>query len=248
VRAALCAFAFALSFAAAARDARGFEVPELRAHVLDRADLLPAQSEQALERTLTDFERSTGHQVVVHVTPSLEELEIEDYSLRTAEAWKVGQKNLDNGVILTVAPNERRVRIEVGYGLEGVLPDALAARIVRDVILPEFRAGHMDRGVVAGTRAILDVISGEQLPLPAQGRRARPSTWVVLLWIGFILAMLLVRGLFFSPTFGGTRVGRRGRSGMTWGGGGFGRGGGFGGGGFSGGGGGFGGGGASGRW
>ncbi len=226
-------------------------MPELRAHVLDRAGLLPTASAQALERTLTDFERSTGHQVVVHVTPSLEGLEIEDYSLRTAEAWKVGQQNLDNGVILTVAPDERRVRIEVGYGLEGVLPDALGARIVRDVILPEFRAGRMDQGVVAGTRAILDVISGEVLPLPER-TQGRPSKWIVLLWLVIVVALLLSRGFFFTPPFGGPGMGRGRRSGGSWGGG-LGRGGGFGGGGFggggvAGGGGGFGGGGASGRW
>jgi len=211
--------------------------------VLDRAGLLPSQSAQVLERSLSDFERSTGHQVVVHVTPSLEELEIEDYSIQTAEAWKVGQQNLDNGVILTVAPNERRVRIEVGYGLEGVLPDAVAARIVRDVILPEFRADRMDQGVVAGTRAILAVISGETLPLPAQGGRPAPSKWIVLLWIVFVVVMLAARGLFFTPIFGGPGMRRARRaSGLPP------FGGGFGGGGFSGGGGGFGGGGASGRW
>ena len=217
--------------------------------MLDRAGLLPLQSAQALERSLSDFERSTGHQVVVHVTPSLEGLEIEDYSIKTAEAWKVGQRKLDNGVILTVAPNERGVRIEVGYGLEGVLPDAVAARIVRDVILPEFRAGRMDEGVLAGTRAILAVISGETLPLPAQDRPA-PSKWIVLLWIVFVVLMLVSRGLFYTPLFGGPGMGRTRRgSGLPPFGGGFGRGGGgFGGGGFSGGGGGFGGGGASGRW
>ncbi|MEX2205084.1 MAG: TPM domain-containing protein [Myxococcota bacterium] len=218
--------------------------------MLDRAGLLPSASAQELERTLTDFERSTGHQVVVHVTPSLEGLEIEEYSIKTAEAWKIGQQNLDNGVILTVAPNERRVRIEVGYGLEGVLPDAAAVRIVRDVILPEFRAGRMDRGVLAGTRAILAVIAGEVLPLPAQGGQAGPSKWIVLLWIVFVVLMLVSRGLFFTPPFGGPGLGRGRRSGgMGPFGGGFGRGGGgFGGGGFGGGGGGFGGGGASGRW
>ncbi len=247
MRAAL--FAAALACLAFPRAAGAIDVPDLRAHVLDRAGLLPAQSAQALERSLADFERSTGHQVVVHVTPSLEDLEIEDYSLETAEAWRVGQKNLDNGVILTVAPNERWVRIEVGYGLEGALPDALAARIVRDVILPEFRAGRMDQGVVAGTRAILSVISGEALPLPAQAGRPPASTWIVLLWIAIVVVLLVSRGLFFTPIFGGPGMRRTGgSSGLPPFGGGFGRGGGFGGGGFSGGGGGFGGGGASGRW
>jgi uncharacterized protein len=218
-------------------------------HVLDRAGLLPAQTARALEQSLVEFERTTGHQVVVHVTPSLEGLEIEDYSIQLAQAWKVGQKTLDNGVIVTVAPNERRVRIEVGYGLEGVLPDALAARIVGDVIVPEFRTGRMDQGVVAGTRAILAVISGEVLPLPARDAERPMSKWIVLIWVAFVIVMILSRGLFFTPPFGGPGMRRSGRSsGIPPYGGGFGRGGGFGGGGFSGGGGGFGGGGASGRW
>jgi len=217
--------------------------------VLDRAGLLSRQTEAALEQSLVEFERKTGHQVVVHITPSLEGLEIEDYSIKTAEAWKIGQKGLDNGVILTVAPNERRVRIEVGYGLEGVLPDALSGRIISDVITPEFRAGRMEQGVVSGTRAILDVISGEVLPLPARDVAPQAPRWVGLVWIAFIVIMLLARGFFFIPPFGGTGVRRRGGyGGIPPFGGGFGRGGGFGGGGFSGGGGGFGGGGASGRW
>ncbi len=235
---------------ALARFAVALEIPELSAHVLDRAGLLPAPTARALEQTLVEFERTTGHQVVVHVTPSLEGLEIEDYSIHLAEAWKAGQKSLDNGVILTVAPNERRVRIEVGYGLEGVLPDAVAARIVGDVIVPEFRAGRPDEGVVAGTRAILAVISGEVLPLPQRASERPASNWIVLLWVVFVIAMLLSRAFFFTPPFGGPGMRRTGRSfGVPPFGGGFGRGGGFGGGGgFSGGGGGFGGGGASGRW
>ena len=217
--------------------------------MLDRAGLLPAPTARALEQSLVEFERTTGHQVVVHVTPSLEGFEIEDYSMQLAEAWKIGQKSLDNGVILTVAPNERSVRIEVGYGLEGVLPDALAARIVGDVIVPEFQAGRMDQGVVAGTRAILAVISGEVLPLPPRDGERPMSRWIVLAWVAFVIAMILSRALFFTPPFAGRGMRRTGRSGgIPPFGGGFGRGGGFGGGGFSGGGGGFGGGGASGRW
>jgi len=229
-------------------------VPDLREHVLDRSSLLPPETQRALEQQLTEFERTSGHQVVVHVTPSLEGLEIEDYSIQIADAWKVGQKNLDNGVILTVAPNERKVRIEVGYGLEGVLPDALAGRIVRDVIVPEFQAGRMDQGVVAGTRAIVAVVAGEKLPVPQRVARPQASPWLVLLWIVLVLVILLARGLFFTPPFGSggmQRTGRYGGGGLGRSGGfggGFGRGGGGGGGGFGGGGGGFGGGGASGSW
>ncbi len=221
------------------------EIPKLDAHVLDRAEVLSAQSRTGLERTLSDYERETGHQVVVHTTPSLEGLEIEEYSIRIAEAWKVGQKGLDNGVILTVAPRERDVRIEVGYGLEGVMPDAIAFRIIRDHILPQFRAGDFEAGILTGAGAIMKAASGEVLPVPEPSRRERRTggglpVWI---WLIFFLFAFGSRGFFFLPFLAGSAFGSRRRGGI---GGGFGSGG-FGGG-FSGGGGGFGGGGASGSW
>jgi uncharacterized protein len=207
---------------------------------MDRAELLSPGTRASLEQSLEAFERKTGHQIVVHVTPSLEGLPIEEYSMRVAEAWKIGQKGLDNGVILTIAPNEREVRIEVGYGLEGVLPDAVGARIIREQITPEFRAGRMEAGVVAGVRAIEAVTEGEELPVPKSP--SEPLRWGPLLWLVCVVIILLLRSPLLIPFLG---LPRRGR----WGGGfGGGLGGGFGGGGFSGGGGGFGGGGASGRW
>src|SRR5262249_30860441 len=163
-----------------------------------------------------------------------------------------------NGVILTVAPNERELRIEVGYGLEGILPDAIASRIIHEVITPEFRAGRMDAGVLAGVRAIQTVVEGEKLPLP--NRRPGPDveswqTWFRVAWIVLVLLIVFARTPLFWNLFGIGLPGFRrfgsysrgpfGRGGF--GGGGF-SGGGFGGGGFSGGGGSFGGGGASGRW
>jgi uncharacterized protein len=217
---------------------------------MDRANLLSAETRGSLEQSLEAFERETGHQIVVHVTPSLEGLSIEEYSMRVAEAWKIGQKGLDNGAILTVAPNEREMRIEVGYGLEGVLPDAVCARIIREVITPEFRAGRMDAGVIAGVAAIESVTRGEELPKPA--RRAPnidAAHWLWFAWLFFVLLVLFARSPLLWLLLGMPRPRSWGRTG-NWGGGyrgGFG-GGGFGGGGFSGGGGGFGGGGASGRW
>jgi uncharacterized protein len=202
---------------------------------VDRADLLSGSTRSELERKLAAYESSTGHQVVVHTTPSLEGLPIEDYSMQIAEDWKVGHKGLDNGVILTVAPKERKVRIEVGYGLEGVIPDAIASRIIQEIMIPEFRAGGFEAGIVTGVGAILTAAKGEVVQVPRSARRssrsgqrfnASPLVWLlVFLIFGF-------RGLFFLPFLGG--FGRGGR--------------GFGGGGFSGGGGGFGGGGASGSW
>ena len=222
--------------------AAALEIPPLGSPVVDSANVLSAGTRRELERTLLAYERERGHQVVVLTTASLEGLPIEDYSLAVAEQWKVGHKGLDNGVILIVAPQERKVRIEVGYGLEGVIPDAIANRIIQEVILPEFRSGGLESGIVAGTRSILEAAAGEYAPPGPErrsGRRRSGSPLFSLLWIVILFMGLGSRGLFFLPfMLGGGRGYRSGGIG----------GGGFGGGGFGGGGGGFGGGGASGGW
>jgi uncharacterized protein len=202
---------------------------------MDRAALLSPDTRRALESRLAALETSTGHQLVVHTTPSLEGLAIEDYSLQVAEQWKIGQKGLDNGVILTVAPIERQVRIEVGYGLEGVLPDAIASRIIREQITPEFRSGNMEGGILAGVTAISAVIRNEELPLPKRGSRTAPPPWqVIAFWILLITIVGLTRTPLLWWLFGISAArhwGSRGRGGY-YGGGGFRSGGGFGGGGF----------------
>ena len=200
--------------------------------------MLQAATEQRLEQILAAFERDTSHQIVVHTTPSLEGLPIEDYSIQIAEAWKVGHKGLDNGAILTVAPSERKVRIEVGYGLEGVIPDAIATRIIREAILPAFRSQDIERGILEGVALLQSAASGEVIPAsdrpsrPQRGRRRGGGGYPIWVWL-LVFAMFGFRGIFFLPFLGGLG-GRRGSGGF--------------GGGFSGGGGGFGGGGASGSW
>jgi len=209
---------------------------------MDRAGVLPPATRRALERDLAAYERETSHQIVVHTTPSLEGLPIEEYSIRVAEQWQAGHEGLDNGLILTVAPDERAVRIEVGYGLEGVVPDAIASRVVREAILPAFRAGDLEAGVLAGVDALKRAAAGEVVPAaqrPAPRGRGRTGGGGFPVWL-WLLALVVfgVRG-FFLPFLGmgmGRRVGYMGRGGFG------------GGGGFSGGGGGFGGGGASGSW
>ena len=115
------------------------DVPPLRGRINDYAALLPGDRAQALESRLAAFEKETGHQVAVLTVPGLEGDSLEDFSIRVAEAWKIGKKGFDNGAILLVAQKDRKLRIEVGYGLEGVLPDAIANRIVQEVIVPRFR-------------------------------------------------------------------------------------------------------------
>ncbi|MFN7173935.1 MAG: TPM domain-containing protein [Thermaurantiacus tibetensis] len=237
--------------------------PKLTGRVVDAANLLPPDAEARIEARLAALEAATGGtQLVVATIPDLEGLDIADYGYRLGRAWGIGQKGENNGAILIVAPNDRRVRIEVGYGLEPVLTDALSALIIEEKILPRFRAGDFAGGIEAGTLALV-----EQLELPpeeaerrAQAARASGSgddagVGTILFFLILVAVIWLVVGTGGGGGGGGGRGRRRGPAGPIivwgpgWGGGrpgGFG--GGFGGGGFSGGGGSFGGGGASGGW
>jgi uncharacterized protein len=217
--------------------------------------LTPAERE-GLERKLAGRERGASNQVVVAVFRSLEGESLEEFSIRLAQAWRIGQKGLDNGVILLIFLNDRKMRIEVGYGLEANLTDAIASAIIRDVVAPRFREGHIADGIGAGIDAIDRAIAGTYRgSRPASGRGpATGTSWTL------IPALIVAGGLLWiilPALFSASVTRRRGWTGGSsgWGGGsggpfiGGGRsGGGSGGGGFSGGGGGFGGGGASGSW
>jgi uncharacterized protein len=122
--------------------------------------LIPADRAQALEERLARFEAETGHQIAVLTIPSLKGDSLEDFSIRVAESWKIGKKGFDNGVILLIARDDRRLRIEVGYGLEGVMPSALASQIIREVITPPFRSGDYVGGIEDGVDAIMKVARG----------------------------------------------------------------------------------------
>ena len=176
--------------------------------------MLAADRAQALEQQLAAFERDTGHQVVVLTIPSLEGDPLEDFSIRVAEAWKIGKKGSDTGAILLIAQKERKLRIEVGYGLEGVLPDATANRIIRDVIVPRFRANDYGGGIEAGVNAILNVAKGEPLPEVARtnqrpGGSAVNNSLATTLMITVMLALFigLTRRSIFSGAFGGAAAG-----------------------------------------
>jgi uncharacterized protein len=174
------------------------EVPPLRGRVNDYAKLLSQERALALEAQLEKFEQETGHQIAVLTIPSLEGDSLEDFSIRVAESWKIGKKGFDNGAILLVARDDRRLRIEVGYGLEGVLPDAIASRIIREVITPRFRSGDYIGGIEAGVDSILKVAKGEVLPQPTRPAPGRtPSEGASLHNILMITAML---ALFIGMT------------------------------------------------
>ncbi len=137
------------------------DVPPLRGHVNDYAAMLSPAAVQGLEADLTAFERSDSTQIVVLTIPTLEGETLEDFSIKVAEAWRIGQKKIDNGVILLIAKQERKIRIEVGRGLEGKLTDLVSGRIIRGEIAPRFKAGDIDGGIKAGVAAIMAVAKGE---------------------------------------------------------------------------------------
>jgi len=229
--------------------ARALDVPALRAHVNDYAGVLPADRSAALEAKLAAYEQRTGQQFALLTIDSLQGDAIEPFAIRVAEQWQLGNAKRDDGLVLIVVPKERKLRIEVGYGLEGNVPDAVAARVLREIITPAFQRGDYAGGIDAAFDALIRAASGQAPPEPApatQPQRSVERSPLALLGplLFFALLMLMSRG------------GRRGRGGMMWLGpligagmgslGGGRRGGG--GGGFRGGGGGFGGGGASGGW
>ena len=142
-------------------------VPPLTARVADLTGTLTKEQTASLERTLQSFEARKGSQIAVLMVPTTAPEAIEQYALRVAEQWKIGRKNVDDGAILVVAKNDRALRIEVGYGLEGALNDATASRIIREVIAPRFREGDFYGGINAGVDRMIRVIDGEPLPAPA---------------------------------------------------------------------------------
>src|SRR6267154_4065846 len=144
-------------------------VPPLRAHVTDLTGTLSAQQIQDLESRLAAFERGKGSQIAVLMLPSTQPETIEEYSIRVADAWKVGRARVDGGVSLIDAKNDRKVRAEVGRGLEGAIPDAIAKRVIAEVITPHFKANDFYGGIAAGTDAFMKLIEGEGLPAPRSG-------------------------------------------------------------------------------
>ncbi|MDH3383196.1 MAG: YgcG family protein, partial [Deltaproteobacteria bacterium] len=141
-------------------------VPPLTGPIIDQTGTLTTSQITALEQTLRAFEARKGSQVAVLIVPSSAPETIEQYSLRVAEQWKLGRKNVDDGAVLVVAKDDRALRIEVGYGLEGILNDATSKRIISDIIVPRFRQGDFYGGITDGVDRILRVIDGEPLPEP----------------------------------------------------------------------------------
>ncbi len=184
---ALCAL---LLYAAIALAQSLQPVPALSGRVVDLSHTLSTEQRQSLDAQLRDFEQRKGSQIAVLIVSRTEPEAIEQYAIRVAEQWKLGRKKIDDGAILVIAKDERALRIEVGYGLEGVLNDATCKRIIDDIIVPYFRKGDFYGGISAGVDAMMSVIDGEPLPEPAKDRDV-PAGAAGLLPLLFVAALLL---------------------------------------------------------
>jgi uncharacterized protein len=157
------------------------DVPLLTGRIVDLANLLPSDVAASLSAELAEHERKTGNQIAVLTLPSLEGEPLEEFSHRAATTWKLGRGGIDNGVLLLVVPGERRIRIEVGYGLEGALTDAKSSQIIRREIVPHFKSGDFARGITAGLKAIMGTIEGTYtLPDDAPGKSEQNGPWEIL--------------------------------------------------------------------
>jgi len=176
-------------------------VPPMGGRVTDLTGTLSVEQKSVLEEALRSFEARKGSQVAVLIVPSTEPETIEQYALRVAEMWKPGRKNVDDGALLVVAKDDRKLRIEVGYGLEGALTDAACKRIIAEIIVPRFRQGDYYGGIAAGVDRILRVIDGEPLPKPDPRRSGRtrgigsflPVLMILALVVGAVLHTVLGR-------------------------------------------------------
>jgi uncharacterized protein len=201
VKAILVALVLCTGVLAAFAAAADVAVPPLSGRVVDQTGTLSADQVAALDRTLKDFEARKGSQVAVLIVPTTQPEAIEQFSIRVADAWKIGRKKVDDGAILVIAKDDRKLRIEVGYGLEGALTDVTSRRIIDETITPKFRAGDFAGGISAGVDRILKVIDGEPLPAPPKS-----STWQSPRFADdfdplnpfFIVAVVVIGGLLRS--------------------------------------------------
>jgi uncharacterized protein len=177
-----------------ASHAFSLDVPNLKGRVNDYGNILSSSTEQQLDAVLRELERTDSTQIVVLTIPSLKGDSLENFSIRVAEKWKIGQTNKDNGAILLISKNDRKIRIEVGYGLEGSLTDLISGRIIRDIITPHFKRGNFDAGVSNGVQAMIQAVRGEFKAdaKPSRGPRqhsSRPNFFAILVII-FLINMM----------------------------------------------------------
>lgn len=188
-------------------------IPPLTQRVTDLTSTLTAEQQAGLEARLQAFEQQKGSQIAILIVPTTQPEDIAQYSIRVVEAWKLGREKQDDGVLILLAKNDRKMRIEVGYGLEGAIPDVTAKRIISDVMAPYFRQGDFYGGLNAAVERIAALIDGEALPAPPQQARGGEHDWgdmlPILLFGGLIAGAMLraVLGSFFGGVATGGLIG-----------------------------------------
>jgi uncharacterized protein len=180
-------------------------VPELSRRVTDLTATLDAGQVAALENKLATFETQKGSQIAVLIVPTTQPEDIAQFGIRVADQWKIGRKKIDDGVILIVAKNDRTLRLEVGYGLEGAIPDAIAKRVIAETITPYFKAGDFYGGIDAGVQQVMRLIEGEPLPPPSASGQSpgEGDGALVILIVGGMVAGWLLSTLMSRPAAGG---------------------------------------------
>lgn len=208
---AVCVLGSAASLALASRvqaQTQTVAVPELRTWVTDQTGTLSAKVQETLNARLARLDQEKGAQLAVLVVPTTGEDTIESYARRVFDQWRIGRAGIDDGILLVVALNDRRLRIEVGYGLEGAVPDLVAGRIIRERITPQFKNGDYAAGILAGVDALESLVRGETLPEPAASSSSSDDDpWAILMPLAFIslfiptLAAALASGVFVFLAF-----------------------------------------------
>ncbi len=178
-------------------------IPALQHRVTDLTQTLSPEQQTALEQKIAAFEQEKGSQIAVLIIPTTQPEAIEQYSIRVAEAWKVGREKEDDGVILLVAKDDHKMRIEVGYGLEGAIPDLIAKRVITEIMAPSFKQGDFYGGISKAVDALMGLIAGEQLPAPAkQTNQGDWGDFLPLLLVGGLILGSILRAVF-GDFFGG---------------------------------------------
>jgi uncharacterized protein len=194
-------------------------IPALDSPVVDTTGTLDARTKQALEAQALALQQRKGSQLQVLMVPTVQPEDIAQYAVRAFEQWKLGRKGVDDGVLLVVAKDDHRVRIEVGYGLEGAIPDATSARVIQEYLVPRFRADDYAGGITDATAALVKLIDGEPLPAPMADNKPRHDgggDFIFALFAAFIVAQV-VRGIFSrAPTMLRGVVGAGAAGGVAW--------------------------------
>lgn len=174
-------------------------IPELSSRVTDLTQTLSATEQAQLEQKLAAFEEKKGSQIALLIVPTTQPEDIAQYSIRVVEKWKIGREKVDDGLLLLIAKDDRKMRIEVGYGLEGAIPDLYAKRIISDIISPKFKQGDFYGGLDAGLNSLIGLVEGEPLPAP---NRAESSGMGIMDMLPILMFGGLVTGLFLRSKFG----------------------------------------------